>query len=73
MRDKFDHPYRVARYTLDEEEKPLGELAQCLNFPVAKGAWLAAMEEYPKDLITLQHGIRIMLRSNKHGQREAQK
>lgn len=57
-----DLSFRVVRRNKTDGEY-LDELAQCLIFPIAKGAWKAAMLEYPDDLIMLQHGSRVIRRS----------
>lgn len=57
-----DLSFRVVRRNKTDGEY-LDELAQCLIFPIAESAWKAAMLEYPNDLITLQHGSRVIRRS----------
>lgn len=61
----FDHPYRVVRWMAPDGSMS-EEVAQCSHFSLADAAWRAAQDVWPKDEITLLHGIRIMKRSQAH-------
>lgn len=56
----FDHPYRVVRYDL--RGNMLEELAQCVHFDLARACQREAAHIWPDDEVTVQHGIRVMVK-----------
>ncbi len=58
----FVHPFRVVQNTASG--KFICELAQCRDLPLAEAAYTKAIALYPDDVITLQHGSKLLKRSD---------
>jgi hypothetical protein len=57
----FDYPFRVCRWTA--QDTFIEEVAGTTHFTMADALWATAQEVWPNDIITLQHGIRVIKRS----------
>jgi hypothetical protein len=55
----MDHRFKVERWSANGQhiEK---ELAVCEDIVAARGAFRAAVEEWPEARLTLRHGIRVL-------------
>ena len=56
----FDHPYRDVRYS--NRGDMIDALAQCVHFDLARACQREAARIWPDDEVTVQHGIRIMVK-----------